>query len=168
VDQGPSKSRVLLARLTLGLMVAFVLAGLLLHGVSAEVLARIWSNVIERPDGPMAFRFYLQPVMATIAALHDGVLDARTGRTPYFWTVINDPSKRTNRLNEGLVATSRVLLLGLGMDLIYQFTVIDTFLPAEAVIVAVLLAFVPYLLLRGPVARIARWWLARQSAGAKR
>jgi hypothetical protein len=27
-----------------------------------------------------------------------------------------------------------------------------------------LLAFVPYLLLRGPIARVARWWLGRGSA----
>ena len=50
------------------------------------------------------------------------------------------------------------------MDVIYQFIVFDTFHPAEAVIIALLLAFVPYLLLRGPIARVARWWLGRGSA----
>jgi len=44
------------------------------------------------------------------------------------------------------------------MDVIYQFIEFKTFHPAESVIVALLLAFVPYLLLRGPCARIARWW----------
>ena len=42
------------------------------------------------------------------------------------------------------------------------------FFDAEAAIIALLLAFVPYLLLRGPVARIARWWLGRGSAGENR
>ena len=38
-----------------------------------------------------------------------------------------------------------------------------TFYPGEAAIVAVLLAFIPYLLLRGPFARLARLWgVARQ------
>jgi hypothetical protein len=50
------------------------------------------------------------------------------------------------------------------MDLIYQYIVFDTFHPAEAVITAVLLAFMPYLLLRGPITRVARWWLGRKSA----
>jgi hypothetical protein len=36
--------------------------------------------------------------------------------------------------------------------------VLKTFYPGEAVIVAIMLAFVPYPLLRGPFARIARWW----------
>jgi hypothetical protein len=53
----------------------------------------------------------------------------------------------------------------LGMDAIYQATVPKTFYPGEAVIIAMLLAFVPYLLLR-PIARIARWWFVRASAGS--
>ena len=86
-----------------------------------------------------------------------------SGRRPYFWTIVTDPAKRAARLNEGLISTARVLLLGLCMDLIYQYIAFDTFHPAEAVIVAILLAFVPYLLLRGPIARIARWWLGDES-----
>jgi hypothetical protein len=34
--------------------------------------------------------------------------------------------------------------------------VLRTFFPAEAVIVAMVLVYVPYLLIRGPVARVAR------------
>jgi len=44
------------------------------------------------------------------------------------------------------------------MDVIYQFIEFKTFHPAEAVIIALLLAFVPYLLFRGPVARIVCRW----------
>ena len=159
-----SKTQMLLARVVIVLMVAFVVLGLTLYGFSADVRARIWQNMLERPTGPMTFRFILQPIMATIAAVVGGVADARTGRTPYLWTILTNPAKRGGRLHEGLVSTARVLLLGLCMDLIYQFIVFDVFHPAEAVIVAVLLAFVPYLLLRGPVTRIARWWLGNGSA----
>ena len=44
------------------------------------------------------------------------------------------------------------------MDAIYQIIVLKRFYPAEAVIVALLFAFVPYVIIRGPVARIARRW----------
>jgi hypothetical protein len=68
---------------------------------------------------------------------------------------------RTRRLNEGLNATARIiLLLGLVMDAIYQGIVLRRFYPAEAVIVALLFAFVPYVIMRGPAARIARRWSA--------
>jgi hypothetical protein len=44
------------------------------------------------------------------------------------------------------------------MDSIYQVLVLGWFHPAEAVIVALLFAFIPYVIIRGPAARIARRW----------
>jgi len=116
----------------------------------------------------MTFRFILQPTMAAIAALHDGVRDARAGRSPFFWTLLSDRAKRGSRLREGLIATARIMLLGLGMDTIYQGIVLKTFYPAEAAIIAIVLAFVPYALLRGPITRIALWRLGGTRAGKVR
>jgi hypothetical protein len=161
-----SKSKLFLARLVVVLMVAFVVVGLALYGFSAEVRARIWQNLLERASGPMTFRFILQPIMATIVAFLDGVKDARMGRAPFMETVLTNPAKRAARLQEAVIATARIILLGLVMDAIYQFIEFKTFHPAEAVIIALLFAFVPYVALRGIVSRGARWWLGRQSAGA--
>jgi hypothetical protein len=162
-----SKTKILLARFVVALMLAFVVLGVVLYGFSAEVLERIWRNMIDRTGGPMTFRFFLQPIMATIAAVYDGVKDARAGRSYYLWTILTDPAKRGGRLHEGLISTARVILLGLCMDVIYQLIEFETFHPAEAVIIALLLAFVPYVLLRGPVARIARWRLGDRPAREK-
>ncbi|CCB66835.1 MULTISPECIES: hypothetical protein [unclassified Hyphomicrobium] len=142
---------------------ALILLGLFWYGVSGEVFKRQWQDFTGRPSGPMSFRFILQPTMAMMAALHDGINDARLGRSPYFWTVLTNAQKRPGRLREGIISTARIVLLGLVMDAIYQFKVLGTFYPAEAVIIAVVLAFVPYLLIRGPVARIARRWCAQKS-----
>jgi hypothetical protein len=48
------------------------------------------------------------------------------------------------------------------MDVIYQVMVFNMFYPIEALIIALLLAFVPYLLIRGLVVRV---WHTRASAG---
>ena len=158
-----TKSEMLLARLAIVLVIALIALGLIWYGLSAETLQRIWRDILERPGGPMTFRVILQPVMAAIAALHDGVRDARGGRAPYLWTLLTDSAERGGRLREGLISTARIILLGLGVDVVYQLAVLGTFYPGEAVIVAILLAFVPYVLLRGPFARIARWWFARRA-----
>ena len=123
---------------------------------------RIWQNLLDRPGGPFVFRFILQPIMATMAALRDGIHDARTGRAPFLWTVLTDPARRRGRLDEALVATSRIVLLGLAIDTVYQYIEFETFHPAEALIIALLLAFVPYLVLRGLVTRVARRWVGRR------
>jgi hypothetical protein len=109
----------------------------------------------------MTFRFVLQPTMAAIAALHDGVNDARQGRTSYFWSIVRGIGPRGERLWEGVISTAKIIILGVVMDSTYQYLILKTFYPGETLVVALLLAFVPYLLLRGPVARIARTWVAR-------
>jgi hypothetical protein len=161
-----TKSQILIARVAAALIVMLGVLGLLMHGFSSEVHERIWKDILDRPGGPMWFRFILQPVMAAIAALYDGIKDARLGRDPYLWTILTNRHESAGRVREGLLATGRIILLGLGMDAVYQATVLKTFYPGEMVLIAVLLAFVPYLLLRGPSARIARWWMARKSAGS--
>ena len=163
-----SKTEILLAQVVIVLLIAFTAFGVVVYGLSDEVRHRVWEQLIERPTGPMAFRFILQPVMAAIAALRDGIEDAKSRRSAYFWTLLTNPLERGGRLREGLISTARVILLGLCMDVIYQFIVLKTFYPGEAVIVAIALAFFPYLLLRGPIARIARWRLDSASVDENR
>jgi hypothetical protein len=127
-----------------------------------EIMTRVWTDLISRPSGPMAFRFLLQPTMAIIIASLDGIKDARTGRSPYFWTILNNPEKRNGRIREGLKATSRIIGLSLVMEAIYQYKMFHTFYIGEALIITFFLALLPYLLVRGPAARIARRWFERQ------
>ncbi len=130
-----------------------------------EAAWRLWQDLVARPVGPLSFRFVLQPAMSAVIAVHDGIQDARTGRSPYFWAIVSNGAERGARLRDGLSATSKIIVLGLVMDAIYQLYVLGAFRPGEALIVSMALAFVPYLLIRGPVARVARWRQARASAG---
>lgn len=139
------------------LLATLLCLGLILYGFSAAARHRFWQDLMARPGGPMAFRFILQPVMAAIAAIRDGVKDARLRRSPYLWAVLFNPEARGSRVWEGMIATARIIFLGLVMDMIYQFIVLKTFYPGQAVVVALLLAFLPYMFFRGPVARLARW-----------
>jgi hypothetical protein len=134
-------------------------AGVVWHGVTIGTFERIRDDIVERPDAPVRFRLVPQPLTAALLAIRDGLTDARTGRSPYFWTVLRDPRRRVTRLNEGLNTTAKIILLAVAMDTIYQVIVVKNFYPTEAVGIAVLLAFVPYLAIRGPVTRLARRWL---------
>jgi hypothetical protein len=153
----------LLARLVLAALILLLITGIVMHGITVEIILRIWHDIIDRPSGPMAFRFILQPVMAAIAAILHGRRDARNGRSPYFWTLISKPQERIGRLREGFNATARVILLGIVMDVIYQIIVLKRFYPAESVIVALLLGILPYLVLRGIVTRVLLGWHGNKS-----
>lgn len=159
-DATVSKSAQILASVAGLLLVVLSLWGLLKHGASLDVYKRIWQHIAERPGGPMSFRFILQPTTAFLAALHDGIKDARTGREPYLHKLLTRPHHLGQNLSEALQATARIVLLALGMDTIYQAAVLKTFYPGEMVMVALLLALLPYVLLRGPISRVARRWFA--------
>ena len=155
-----------MAKLVLALIILLILAAIVWRGPTFEGWERVWANLFGRLSGPMPLRLFLQPTMSLIAALHDGVQDARTGRPPYFFTVLTDSNRRIAALNEGLISTSRVLFAGIVVDAFYQIRFLKTFYPGEAVFTALLLAFVPYLLLRGPISRIARRFVARKPSNA--
>jgi hypothetical protein len=140
--------------------------GISWYGWSIEVHHRFWADIFERVHGPMTFRFYLQPTMALLAAIPDGIRDARLGHKSFFWSALWDKSASAGRLREGAVSTARVVLLGISMDVIYQLKVLDRFYPAEALMMAILLAVLPYFIFRWIVERAASWWFARKGSGA--
>ena len=123
-----------------------------------EFFSRFWEDLASRVGGPMTFRIILQPLMATLFALRDGLKDARTGRPAYLWTAVTDKSQRATLVREGWAAVARVFFLAIVMDAIYQFIVQRWIYPGELLITAILLAVVPYALIRGPINRIATRW----------
>ena len=126
-----------------------------------DLLTKTWSDLLARVYGPFSFRFLLQPAMALIYAARDGIVDARQGRPAYFWTIFTRSGERWDLLREGGKAVARVVALGVVMDIVYQLLVFHRIHPLQLVIIVLTLAFVPYLIFRGPINRIARAWMTR-------
>jgi hypothetical protein len=104
----------------------------------------------------MTFRIILQPIMAAIFAVRSGLKDAKEGKPPYFWALFTDSVNRRDMLRDGWKSVGKVFVLGVVIDLVYQWIVFRRFYPGKALLVAATVAFIPYLLIRGPVNRIAR------------
>lgn len=121
-----------------------------------DLFTRVWEDIIGRGSGPLTFRLLMQPFMATILGIRDGLKDAQEGRPAYFWTIFSDPTQRRDLLQEGWKAVLKVFILAIVLDTVYQLLVFHFFYPGEALIVAFILAFLPYLLIRGPVNRLMR------------
>ena len=120
-----------------------------------EVWVRFVTDMGDRISGPMKFRLLLQPVMAVLFAVRSGVTDARTGKPPYFWSLLTDPGHRAEMLRDGWKSVGKVFVLALVLDVVYQVLVLRFVYPGEAIVVALALAIVPYLLVRGLVTRVA-------------
>jgi len=121
-----------------------------------ELLRSFWQNLTGRLAGPMKFRFILPPIMAAMFAVKIGLQDAREGLPAYFWEVVGNPSQHRELLHEGWGHVSKIFIVAVLIGLVYQNLAFRWFCPGEALLVAFVLAVIPYLLLRGPVNRIAR------------
>jgi hypothetical protein len=121
-----------------------------------EMWMRFVDDLADRVSGPMKFRLLLQPVMAVIFAVISGLKDARTGKPPYFWALLTDPAHRREMIRDGWKSVGKVFVLALILDVVYQVIVLRFVYPGEAIVVALALAIVPYLIVRGLVTRIAR------------
>ena len=121
-----------------------------------DIWMRFVENMHDRVSGPMKFRLLLQPAMAAFFAIRAGLNYARTGKPPYFWSLVTDPAHRIDMLKDGWKSVGKVFLIALLLDVIYQVIVLKFVYPGEAIYVAFVLAILPYLILRGLVTRIAR------------
>jgi len=125
---------------------------------------RVTSQLIARISGPMKFRLLLQPAMAAFFAIRAGLADARAGKPPYFWGLLAHPSQRMDMMKDGWKSVGRVFILALVLDAVYQIIVLHFVYLGEMIIVAFVLAIMPYLILRGLVTRLAR----RKNAASSR
>ena len=127
-----------------------------------ELFRRIFEDMLGRVHGEMTFRLFLQPIMAGVPAVLDGIKDAKAGKPLYFFALFGDPKHRQELLAGGWRSVGRTFILGLVMDTVYQVWQLKAFYPGEAILTASILAIIPYLLLRGPV----NFW-ARRFVGGK-
>ena len=125
-----------------------------------DVLARIANDLLGRLSGPLTLRVVLQPLMAICFAARDGIADARHGRPPYLWTITGNREERRRLIVDGLKAIGKLVIMAIVLDLIYQVLVFRRIYPVEAIDVVIILAILPYFLLRGPFNRMARLWSA--------
>ena len=111
--------------------------------------------------GPLHLRMIFQPLMGCIFGIRDGWKDAKAGRPAYFWAIFTGNVKRKEFLRDGLKSVEKILILAAVLDLVYQYIALGRVRLGPTFVIAVLLAFVPYLLIRGPVNRILRLWRER-------
>ena len=129
-----------------------------------EIFARVWHNLGGRLTGPMNLRLIKQPTVATILAIRAGLRDARQNRPAFLWGVLRNPAHRRELLRQGWKDVGKVFVLATILDLVYQLIVHRRVYILELLITAVTLAIVPYVLVRGPISRIAKLVFAARPA----
>ncbi len=120
------------------------------------MFTRGWDELIARDSGPLHARIILQPLAATILAVRSGLNDAREGQPVFFWALALEPTVRRPLLRRLWRDVGKLFLAACLLDVVYQLLVLRGFYPVQTVIVATVLAILPYLVFRGLANRLGR------------
>jgi hypothetical protein len=113
-------------------------------------------DIPKRFYGPGRFRFVLQPLVACILGILNGLADARAGAQPYLYGVLVHRDLRSDLLKSGLSTVANLLLMGILMDAVFQRIIFGVAHPGAALVLGPVLICVPYALARSLSNRLAR------------
>ena len=112
-------------------------------------------DIPKRLAGPGRFRFVLQPLVATVLGLRNGLADARAGRPAYLWGMLFHRRLRRELLRSGFATIANLLLMGILMDSIFQWVLLGSSYPGAALVVGPVLITAPYGIARAVANRVA-------------
>jgi hypothetical protein len=121
-----------------------------------DMLFRRGEHLFGRAGGPLNFRLVIMPTVVTLLALRADWKDAREGRPAFLGAFLTDPVERRRLFQTALKDIGRIFIVAIVLDTAYQLMVFRWVYPGEVLVVAVLCAVVPYVLVRGPITRLAR------------
>lgn len=121
-----------------------------------DVLKHFVEQLLGRLSGPLNFRLVVMPTVVTLLALRADRRDAREGRPAFLGAFIKDPVERRRLFRSALKDIGRVFIVAIVLDTAYQLIVFHWVYPGQLLTVAIVCAVVPYVLVRGPITRIAR------------
>lgn len=121
-----------------------------------------WDMLLGRRDGPLSFRILIQPLVAAMFGIREGVKDARAGHWPYGWLILTRARRRGALVREGWLHVRTVFLAALAIDLIYGYIVFRHVYPGQLLVVVTTLAVLPYVLCRGLSNRLLGSWVRRR------
>lgn len=114
------------------------------------------NELAQRASGPVSLRLLLQPSLAVLFAIRDGVRDARSGADPYIFAILFRKDQRRDRIASAWASAGSVIIMAILLDCLYQYLTPGRVRILEAIAIAAILCAIPYTLIRGPVSRICR------------
>jgi hypothetical protein len=121
-----------------------------------QALSQAVEQLLGRASGPLHFRLILQPMVAAFLAFKAGKRDAAAGEPAFLWELFTRPEERSRLLRSAWKDIGKILIVALVLDTAYQLLVFRSFHVVQALIVGLVLAILPYALLRGPITRLLR------------
>jgi hypothetical protein len=112
-------------------------------------------------SGPGHLRFFVQPLVALLLGVRDGLRDHRLGRAPFLHSVVRDRGNRKALLRDGLRGILVPLLIAVSASYLFQWLIRFRIRLLPGLLYAVLFVAFPYICSRGFSNRAAGLWRRR-------
>jgi hypothetical protein len=112
-------------------------------------------DLAARLTGAMSFRFILQPALAVLLGIRDGLLDARAGTPPFIADLLFRPQHRARQLKAAFHRLLSPILIAILLDAIAQHLIFQHVRPVAALLVGTFVMGLPYAVARGLSNRLA-------------
>ena len=132
-----------------------------------QLISRGFDELLGRASGPLHFRLFVMPTVVTILAIRADLRDAREGRPALLGAFFTSPAERGRLLRSAIKDIGKVFLVAIVLDTTYQLWVLKSFHIGQLLIVTIVCAIVPYVLVRGPITRLARRRYSKKTEPAK-
>jgi hypothetical protein len=119
-----------------------------------DFLLNILNRVLARLTGPLKLRFILQPIMAILLGVRDGVNDAKAGRPPFLFSVLTDPKGHKHDIRKAMRSLLVPLVIATVLDGVAQYLLFGWIRISGALVVGAMLMGLPYVVARALTNRI--------------
>ena len=119
---------------------------------------RACQELLGRASGPFHLRLILQPTMATLLAIRAGLRDAKQGAPPFLFTFFTDHAERKRLIQSAWKDIGKLFVIAIVLDVIYQFVELHAFRWLQTIIVVLVLAILPYTIVRSIANRLGQNW----------
>jgi uncharacterized membrane protein YedE/YeeE len=115
----------------------------------------VWERVLARYTGPFHFRLIVQPIVAIVLGIRDGIRDARDGEPPYLLALFSDRNLRSEQLATLWRSLRIGLVVAIVLDAVVQYLIFRSVRVVGAIVFGTILMALPYSLARGFANRYA-------------
>ena len=111
---------------------------------------------LARLSGPGRLRFILQPVLASVIGIRDGIRGAPAGNPPFLSGLLFHKTHRMNLLKSALASVRNLVSIAIILDVVSQYIIFREVHPGAALLRGPVLISAPYSLSRAAANRIDR------------
>jgi len=133
------------------LAIAVLLAALpsairrLIQTGSPYLLTReFFDDILARFSGAGRLRFIVQPTVALVIGVRDGIKDAREGHLPFVMALLSQPAHKYDLLRSAFASVRDLVSIAIIFDVICQFLIFRRIHPGAALLVGPILIAIPY------------------------